>query len=1241
MVATVVNITSASSTVHYFRREGYGSAPRGTDGPGADYYALKEAEQRKASRWHGRGASALGLGGPVEPEAFRRILEGHVPGTDVRLGRTVDGEHVHRPGIDITLSAPKSVSLEALLPGPGTMRDRARRAHDAAVRSTLDFIESRLLRTRRWDPETKRSVQVNAPRLVAATFRHVTSRNNDPQLHTHCVVANMTREGARWRSAEIGLLRRSQRLIGAYYRNVLAGRLRQAGLALRPSMVGRVPGFEISGWSGEALEAFSTRRRDILEFIREHGWAYNAKTAQAATLVTRRRKNEPRLEELEALWSDYMRANGIAREKHRVVGRRKPEPLPALEICWRAVGQLEERASVFPMRDALGLALAHSPGVYSLEEIEAGFGQLERDGHLIRAIRRGVGEAWTTARSVNAEREVIALMKSAQGSVRPLVGHSLSDEALKELTGSQKEAARLILESRDRTVGVQGYAGSGKTTMLRRVAELAQPAGTRKTKKMIGLAPSSSAARNLSRETGMPCRTLQWYLARYREVADGTMDDTELEKLRDTHRGSLLVVDEMSLAGTAQTRALLRIAERLDIGRLVLVGDSRQLQGVEAGQPFRQLQRAGMATALMDELRRQRNPDLRAAVRDLIEGDPAAAMGRLGDNLHEAPYEELGRRAAELWLRLSPEAREGTALFAPTHELREEMNHAVREGLEMEGALGGNSMRIDTLVSLGLTRQQTGDARFWREGDVALFHNDLYHYRIRRNDACTVTGVDMDRVMLDHPDGGERHLDPGGQVHYRLDLYRSRTLEVREGERIRWTRNDNRRGLVNGEEARVLAIGGETLKLRVADGREMDFSRDDPQLRHVDYAYAATVHGVQGQSHERVIAVLDSSRGPLSNQKTVYVQLSRARENAVMLTDNREQLVETLEASTGERMTALEAVGEHEMDVGQDRKQDPKEIIQVPDRPPVHPEEAARHLDDLQSRREDRKNREVLRDRARRAAAWHGEAREFLAAAPEPFFESTGTDGEPVSAVESMEDMETVQAYAREERYLGLESLVNRGRTEIAEAVRAGAVDAADVEQYRETQRDLQRMLARETRAVAERRAADRARDWIGTWEAAAEPGDPYGARSPVATVERGRDIAADPVLGEELRTEVNRILEANETRDTVVADASLWLEDWRRYEGPVPGQDAALEEPDARETRETQEEQNKKDRIGEGRGCSNGPDCPSGWRRTSGPWSRTTTAGWPNGRDGPRRPRGTRRRNGKPCNPPNTSPGS
>ena len=351
------------------------------------------------------------------------------------------------------------------------------------------------------------------------------------------------------------------------------------------------------------------------------------------------------------------------------------------------------------------------------------------------------------------------------------------------------------------------------------------------------------------------------------------------------------------------------------MARLVLVGDKRQLRGVEAGQPFRQMQQAGMGVVEMDELRRQRDPDLRAAVREMIEGEPGAALARLGSNLREVPAEEIAGVAAGLWLRLSAEARAATALLVPTRALRARVEEAVREGLEAEGALRGRAMEIETLVPLNLTRAETGDPRNWREGDIALFNRDMKHYRIARDDACTVMEVEEDRVRLAHGDGRPRHLKPGSELRYRLDLFEAKTLRIREGERLRWTRNDRQRGLANGDRMEVLEIGKGVLWMGLPDGRELSFARNDPQLRHLAYAYASTVHAAQGQTHDRVIAVLDTGAGPLVNQQTLYVQLGRAREQAVVLTDNREQLVETLEANTGARLTALEAIGEADTEV--------------------------------------------------------------------------------------------------------------------------------------------------------------------------------------------------------------------------------------------------------------------------------------------------------------------------------------
>ena len=155
------------------------------------------------------------------------------------------------------------------------------------------------------------------------------------------------------------------------------------------------------------------------------------------------------------------------------------------------------------------------------------------------------------------------------------------------------------------------------------------------------------------------------------------------------------------------------------------------------------------------------------------------------------------------------------------------------------------------------------------------------------------------KVRLAHLDGGERRIDPSGKLRYRLELYETAPMRLRAGDRVRFTRNDPARGLVNGETAEVLSIGRANVRMRLRDGRMLGFPRTDPQLHHLDHAYSSTVHGAQGRTCERVIGVLDTHQGAVTDQATFYVELTRARDNVVLLTDDREALIEALETARG------------------------------------------------------------------------------------------------------------------------------------------------------------------------------------------------------------------------------------------------------------------------------------------------------------------------------------------------------
>ncbi len=839
----------------------------------------------------------------MRPRRFEEVLAGFVPHTDLRLGRRRDGAHQHRPGLDITLSAPKSVSLEGLVFG----ERRVVRAHDEAVRATLDWIESDLLQTRGYDPATGRRPRERADGLVAAGFRHLTSRSQDPQLHTHCVVANMTRnaKGA-WRSLETTKVRRGEKLIGAYYRNALAQRLQALGYAIAPTLVGRIPGFEIAGYDRALLDAFSGRRREILDRLKALGLPYTPETAQMAALHTRRRKEDIGLGVLMPQWRTRAHELGLARSSlvarpprplDPETGRRSPKvriappdlpanvlrnrrrvpalpdvvpdpaldasaPPPAgpaapatllrapelgvLEAVARAVAVLEERTAVFPATEVQALALGHAPGRYTLAEMDAGIDRLVHDGELVEAERRGAERAFVTRRAVRVERRLLKMLRAGRGRGRTFADEGTVESALARtaLTRGQRAAVEAMARAPDWLIGVQGHAGSGKTTMLRAAAAL--PGMPR----VHGLAPSSAAVRALAQGAGIETRTLQWFLTRFDDLSDAG----RLARGREAYAGTVLAVDEASMVGTVQMEALLRTAHTLGVARVVLVGDTRQLRAVDAGQPFRVLQKAGMATAVMDEVLRQRDADLAAAVALARDGHPELALRTLGERVHETGRETLAEAAGRIWLALPDAARAETAVLAPTHAIREEIHATIRAGLILEGVLHGPTLTLERLVARRqMTRADAADIRSYTPGDTVVFHRDAYG--CRSDDVCTVARAGEAEVELAHPDGAPAGSAPPGTPRATSACSTPGTSRFARATASAGPATAPHRArfghplapdLVNGDTAEVLAIDARRVLFRTEHGERIALLRSDPQLRHLDHAYSATVHAAHG-----------------------------------------------------------------------------------------------------------------------------------------------------------------------------------------------------------------------------------------------------------------------------------------------------------------------------------------------------------------------------------------------------------
>ena len=945
MVASIGAVASPAQGVSYYEKD--------------SYYAKESDEHRAASAWAGKGAAALGLEGPVAPDTFRAVLEGEVPdGSGKRLGkRGKDGEIHHRPGRDLTFSAPKSVSLAALVGGDGRIVE----AHDRAVAGALAWFERNAAETRMQDPAGGCMVRAGVQKTVVATFRHDTSRNLDPALHTHSVIANMVQgEDGRWRTMANERLYASKMALGALYRNALAGELGKLGYTVGKTHAdGR---FEIAGVSREVIDAFSTRRAEIEAAMEGRGLGTtgeNPHLARRAALMTRAARREVDREALRETWAGQAAALGFdakglaasAMERHGAEKARAVEPgkggppLPPRQpdlfehaaradparaaVDW-ALAHLSERDAVFSTTDLLAAALAFDPGAASVGAIERAVAGLKREGRLHDAPALEGGGGLTTDRAVAEERETVALMRGGERRGKaPMRGWMVERHLRKgPLTAGQKQAVRLILSEKDRTVGVQGYAGTGKTKMLARVRTLAEKKGWR----MMGLAPSASAAHTLSRESGIASETLQRFLARNAGVAGGRLTGKGAKDMRTAFAKTVLVVDEGSLASTVQARDLLRIAGVLRVPKLVLVGDAKQLGAVDAGKPFAQLQAAGMKTAVMDEILRQRDADLKAAVEASLAGDMSRAFGKLGSDVAEVKADNIAGAVAARWLKLSHDERGRTGVMAPSHELREGINAHIRERLVREGRISGPAIETGRLVSKGYTGAEKSLAANYAPGDVVAFHRPYKRLGVARGEERRVAGVERRNgtVLLEAPGGGTVAWKPSeiGGRRGGTEVYRREGIELRAGDRIRWTRNDKGLGLVNSGNAEVLGIRNGRVTFRLEDGRRLTLTPGEPQLRHLDHAWCSTVHAFQGRTVDNVIAAMEANHPTLTTARAFYVEISRARDRAELVTDDAQALKERLEAVTGERISALEGIGEElrrEREAGREAAPDGRE----------------------------------------------------------------------------------------------------------------------------------------------------------------------------------------------------------------------------------------------------------------------------------------------------------------------------
>jgi len=911
-----------------------------------DNYYQKEGD---LGEWQGEGAAALGLSGAINEKDLENILWGRdKDGNELVQARlNEDGDRI-RAGLDLTFNAPKSVSIAyelALGSGNEELAKAILGAHNEIVDQKMGSFEKLLQSRETLEGETK---VVTTGKMVAAKFTHFISRpvehesgevTVDPQLHTHAVLMNMTQlENGEWRAIETRDIYDNYMNLGKEYRVDLAAKLSELGFEVEITDQDKAF-FEIK-LTGEKekdekiIEAMSQRAKEVKETaeglkeempnaseseLKQHA-AWQSRTWKDGNLDRRQivEDNIRRAEEY-GLTPDMIKT----KEAEKLSGQEREE-LIKLHLQ-NAIEVLEESTSVFNTHDLLSTAgaLGMRHGIDTQEYLP----YLPKNQELV-----DLSKGYFTTKTILAnEKELIEAVKET--NAEKAFENTLSKKEIKErlerynegqkyaLNKGQMESVELILNSKEQIIGIQGDAGTGKTSMLKALNSIKNT-----DTKIIGLSYTGKAAKEIELKTEAERMALSSEIMEQSGIQSRTVSSflagIENGKIKtEDYKNSIIIVDESSFLGTKNASKLVSFVKESG-AKIVNMGDKKQMKSPNAGDPFRLLMEyAEMKTANMDEVLRQETPELKHAVKLLNEYKAVEALEYLDKKgmIHElAVNEEVNDKREAVRVAAvdslvtsyfdnsknqlvigAKETSRDPLIFTSTNKTKDLINDQIHAQKVERGEI--KELQTTTIrASTNLRPSQKLLAESYKEGhDIAFLKKEIQlteELTLKKGDefkviAPTEQQIEENTLTLEDKDG-QKHTIELSKHGQKLETFYERELEIGEGSKIVFTKNDRKIGVQNGVTAEVKSIknGQVTAKL-TENGKSVSFSLDNYQ--YIDNGYALTTHKSQGQTSGRVIAFLDSNMQDFSS---FYVATTRAAKHLEIYTDNKEQLANNIEA---------------------------------------------------------------------------------------------------------------------------------------------------------------------------------------------------------------------------------------------------------------------------------------------------------------------------------------------------------
>lgn len=757
----------------------------------------------------------------------------------------------------------------------------------------------------------------------------------------------------------------------------MASRHWDYGIALTPLQAShRHPDIVIAYQNSQSRQSHQRAFYHLLAQAGQQAWIYTENSTQL--LKTLEKHTGDKLTAIEALLhhpaadlkaaspstADYLRLletavqNACQRFPDAVpLSRSDATALAAKEAVQYALAYLSEKEAAFEHKEVMTVALTHVLGRVNQKALQQAVLEAEKQGELIRGVYSENGTRWTTREALTLEREILRLAQQDRGQLPSRISVEVVGGYLDKNPVSA-EHARVLRElagQTDRIVLLQGFAGTGKTTLLQHIEQLQHIHGALQAgqQALLCLAPTHAAVKEI-RGRGLAGYTLDRFLL---NVAAGKITP-------EAYRGRCLVVDESSMISNQRLHDFLKAVIQLEACGM-LVGDIHQYTAVDSGKPFELLQRVGLSVIHLTQITRQKEDTLKAAVKAVYQKDFSQVFQIMENRIIEVGGyidDENKRRdnraermalIAEDYVSRDALRRAQTQIITFGNEDRVMQNDLVREGLILKGELTGPQLVTDILVSRRLSEIERSQVGFYHVGDILRF-NVSQSDGIHKGEYWTVAGISPEgqHLQLERPGRDPVLWKPqpyrsGGRAG--VEVYETERRELMAGDLIRWTRTDEALGLLTPELARVEAVMlpsktpetatpvaaavGEAEKplpqkppidpakimvrsLQLTDqgltptGSPIELASDNPRLQHWDHAYAITGYGAQGKTIRETLINAESHRPQLTNQRSLLVVLTRATHQVTLYTDDKVRLLQAVKNNPGRKSSALEAVGE-------------------------------------------------------------------------------------------------------------------------------------------------------------------------------------------------------------------------------------------------------------------------------------------------------------------------------------------